>query len=233
MRKTNFTARGLWALMALIPLLCFSACGEKENAFSEAENGKLLSPSGREYVYFASELELSYLGEPSFFGSVKGEEKTSEIMGLPVQTGLFSVESGENPDVLIRVHPDSEFFSIYRKGDLSPFDFSVENCARLELKEGGKVSGAISDKGEIADFLSEVRGREVSRETDLTGRAPNPYGSFINVHRIGAVYGCFDEEASLAIAMDLWSYNDEAFSIEIEGTEYALPEVWLERLREG
>ena len=41
MRKAKFATQGLWLIPALMLLLSFSACGEKENVFSETGEGRL------------------------------------------------------------------------------------------------------------------------------------------------------------------------------------------------
>lgn len=138
-----------------------------DHVFTKAESGNLISDSGVEYAHLANEGILCYLGVLVFQGSVKGEEETSQHLGYSYQTGLFALKNDETRNILIRHAPNNEWFSIYRKASLPPFDFSVNNCIRLELVLGiGNIENdaihktcgdGVVDASEIAAFLSDVR----------------------------------------------------------------------------
>lgn len=58
-----------------------------------------------------------------------------------------------------------------------------------------------------------------------------PNGMLENCYVLGIVYGYFKDEPSLAIPFNVTSFNDEAFSICLDGTEeYVLPDKWLSEL---
>lgn len=240
MMIAQFIKKCLLAVLSIPILFAFSACTE-EYAFTETEDGNLVNASGTEYAHLANEGFLYYLGDLVFQGSVKGEAKTSQHLGLPYQTGVFSIENAETDNILIRHTPDSEWFGIYRKASLPPFDFSVDNCVRLELvpRDGAvqtngmpaSCGGGITDKAEIAEFLSDIRSQPAPREAGLYDLVKKPDGMFENCYIYTIIYGFFEEESNLAICMPITSYNDLAYSVSIEGEEHVLPEAWLAKLQ--
>ena len=211
-----------------------------DNTFVIDENGTVVSDSGVEYAHLANEGYLYYLGELEFVGSVQGEEKTSQHLGLSYQTGMFAIKDADNDNILIRRAPDNEWFSIYRKASLPSFDFAVDNCVRFEFISGignteNDVTHTTCDDGivvasEIAAFLSDVRSHKDPREAGLYDLIKKPDGMLENCYVYGVVYGFFEEESNLAVRMDITSYNDLAYSISIDGKEYVLPAEWLQKL---
>ena len=177
----------------------------------------------------------------SFYTSVKGEAKTSQHLGYSYQTGLFSIKNNENNDILIRHTPNNEWFSIYRKASLPMFDYSVDNCIRLELVLGNRdiendeihttCGDGIISKSEITEFLSDVRAQKNPREAGLYDLITKPNGTLENCYTYAVIYGFFEDEPNLAIRMYVTSYNDLAYSVSIEGKTYVLPEVWIQRLQ--
>ena len=111
-------------------------------------------------------------------------------MGYSYQTGLFSIENDDSHDVLVRHSPDSEWFSLYRKTSLPPFDYSVDNCNRLELvlwKDStendivhSSCGDGISSKEVIEEFLSDVRSQENPREAGVYELITQPTGMLEN-----------------------------------------------------
>ncbi len=212
----------------------------KEDTFTKNENGNIVSNSGVEYTLLANEGILYYLGDLDFISSVQGEEEISQHLGLTYQTGMFRIKGTDNDNILIRYAPDNEWFAIYRKTSLSDFDFSVDNCTRLEFISGiGNNSEdaihttcreGISEQAEINRFLSEIRTQKDPREAGLYDLIKKPDGMLENCYVYGIVYGFFEEEPNLAVRMDITSYNDLAYSISIEGKEYVLPAEWLQKL---
>ena len=230
-------------VLCLIVVTLILLCGcspTKENTFTKNKNGNIVSNSGVEYTHLANEGILYYLGDLDFIGSIQGEEKTSQHLGLSYQTGMFAIKDADNDNILIRYAPDNEWFSIYRKTSLPSFDFSVNNCIRLEFVSGtGNTENdqfhitccdGIVDTSEIAKFLSDVRSQKNPHEAGLYDLIKKPDGMLENCYVYGVVYGFFGEEPNLAVRMDITSYNDLAYSISIDGKEYVLPAEWLQKL---
>ncbi len=207
---------------------------ESSARFVEREDGTLISPDGTEYVFLANEGILYHLGELEFVAYVEGEATENHHLGGSTQTGMFSIKDDPTDHLLIRVLPNSEWWAIYRKASLPDFDFSLENCCRLEfiswveMFNDGDVRHAscgagITDPEEIADFLSTVRSQKSVKEA-------GPFG-YQNCYVFGAVYGFFEEEPYLAICLYVTSYNNRHYSVELDHVDRVLPEEWLWRLQ--
>ena len=239
MKITRFIKKWLCVVLSIALLFAISACTETNDVFTKNSEGNLISASGAEYAHLANEGILYYLGELVFQGSVSGEEKISQHMGLFYQTGMFAIKDAENDNILIRRLPNNEWFFIYRKTSLPQFDFSVDNCARLELVLGiGNIENdvihttcgdGISSKLEIAEFLSDVRSQKDPREAGLYDLVRKPDGMLENCYMYAVIYGFFENEPNLAIRMDITSYNDLAYSVSINDKEYVLPEKWIQK----
>lgn len=235
MKIARFIRKSLCLALSITILFAFTACAN--TVFEETESGILDTSSGTEYEFLTTEGTLRYFGELTFQGSVRGEKKFTKHLSSWFKTGLFSVENDESHNILIRRHPDSEWSSIYRKSSLPEFDFSVDNCIRLELISGGRdvihltCGDGITDKSEIAEFLTDIRSQQTEREADLFGLVTKPNGMLENCYTYASIYGFFEEEPNLAIRMSITSYNDLAYSVSIDGIDYVLPEEWLERLQ--
>ena len=226
----------------LIAVLFLAGCAgnNSKQVFTKNEQGNLVSNTGTEYANVAMEGVLYYLGETEFVGQVKGEKRTSQIMGLPYQTGMFAIKGADNDNILIRRIPDNEWSAIYRKTSLPAFDFSVDNCIRLELVKGtGDIQKdavhttcgeGITDKAEITKFLSEIQMQQSAREAGLYDSVKKPDGMLENCYVYGIIYGFFAEEPNLAIRMKITSFNDLAYSVAIDDKEYVLPAEWLQKL---
>lgn len=243
MKAEYFAKKVLVTVLSLTILLMLSGCIKPDTLFSKTENGNLVSASGTEYTHLTNEPNLYYLGDLSFLGSVEGEKKTSQHLGYSYQTGLFSIENDDSHDVLVRYSPNSEWFSLYRKTSLPPFDYSVDNCNRLELvlwKDNtendivhSSCGDGISSKDEIEDFLSDVRSQESPRAAGLYELITQPNGMLENCYNYGVIYGFFEDEPYVVLQMNVTSYNDLAYSVNIDGREYVLPEEWLQRLNDN
>ena len=241
MKISRSVKKSLCTVLAITMLFAVSACAGAKDVFTQTEDGYLVSDSGTEYEPLAFEGVLYYLGELTFRGRVAGEKKTSQHMGMVYRTGMFSIRNDESDNILVRRHPDNEWCHIYRKSSLPPFDFSVDNCTRLELVSGiGNIEkdgihtacgDGISTKSEIAEFLSEVRSQPDPREAGLYDLIKKPDGRLVNCYVFAVIYGFFEEEPNLAVRMEITSFNDLAYSVSIEGKEYVLPETWVLRLQ--
>ena len=228
-------------LLCLILAFLMFLCGCSHNStFIKNEKDNIVSNLGVEYAHIANEGILYYLGELEFVGSIQGEKKTSQYLGLSYQTGMFTIKSADNENILIRHAPNNECFSIYRKTSLPSFDFAVDNCIRFEFVSGignteddtthTTCDDGIVEASEIANFLSDVRSQKNPREAGLYDLIKKPDGMLENCYVYGVVYGFFEEEPNLAVRMDITSYNDLAYSISIEGKDYVLPAEWLQKL---
>lgn len=208
--------------------------------FVSNENRDIVSDTGIAYAHLANEGELYYLGDLEFVGSIEGEEKTSEHLSTQYQTGMFAIKDADNDDILICYAPNCEWFSVYRKASLREFDFSVDNCVRLELviepryleRDQSHITcgDGIVDPSVIAEFLSDIRSQKSPKEAGLYDLARKPDGTLENCYVCGAIYGFFREESNLAVRMEVTSYNDLAYSVSVENKDYVLPTEWLQKL---
>ena len=237
----HYFKKCLCTVLSVSIFFVFSACTGTDNVFTKTEDGNLISASGTEYEHLANETDLHYLGDLVFQGGVEGEPEASQHLGVSYQTGLFSIKNAETDNILVRRTPNNEWFSIYRKTSLPPFDFSADNCTRLELVLGiGDIENdgihttcgdGISNRSVITEFLSDVRSQTDPREAGLYDLIKKPDGMLENCYIYAVIYGFFEDEPNLAIRMDITSYNDLAYSISIEGKEYVLPETWIQRFQ--
>lgn len=229
-------------VLCLILVLLVFLCGcSDDSVFTITEDENLVSESGEEYAFLANEGSVYYLGDLEFQGRVKGETKVSQHLGYSYQTGLFAIKNAETDNILIRRIPNNEWYSIYRKASLPSFDFSVDNCIRLEFvsRIGNTESDAVHttcgdgivDTSEIADFLSDVRSQKDPHDAGLYDLIRKPDGMLENCYVYGLIYGFFADEPDLVIRMRITSYNDLAYSVSFEGKEYVLPNEWLKRFQ--
>lgn len=196
--------------------------------------------SGTKYAHLASEPNLYYLGGLEFETNIDGEPESFSHMLGTIKTGLFSIKDAEIDNILIRYHPDDEWFSIYRKSSLPPLDYSADNCCRIEFVDANHASAesedhrscgkGVTDPSMIIKFLSDVRSQKTPAEAGLYDYVIQTNGFFKNCYIAGAIYGYFEAEPYVHIRMDITSYNDQAYSISIEGKDYVLPEKWVELL---
>ncbi len=200
--------------------------------FQKLGNEKYRSPAGTEYEFLCNGGFLYYLGHPTLAGEASAD-----------QTQFCSIQEDPTDHILIGFSEDSEWFSIYRRADLVAFDYSLENCVRLELFPFNYLTPVdpihatcqegITDPEEIAAFVSDVCSQKDPREAGLYDLARKPDGTLENCYSCAVIYGFFEEEPYLAIPMPVTSYNDLAYSVSIGNEEYVLPEEWLQKLREG
>lgn len=209
-------------------------------AFTAKENNNIANVSGIEYKHIAYEGVLYYLGEIEFVGGIQGETKTTDLSGVTEQNGMFAIKGSQTDNILIRHLPDNEWFAVYRKASLPDFDFSVDNCIRLEFIAGSSFprdtthiscGEGIATKAEIGAFLAEVRSQKSPEEAGLYDMVRKPDGMLENCYLYGYLCGFFAEEPNLAVFMEIFSYNDLAFSVAIEGKTYVLPESWLQQFQ--
>ncbi len=228
-------------LLALLFTLC--ACFVKDNPPSQTARNHTITFRGEEYTCLTGEPILYYMGELVFEGSESQDPADDYYWGF--QSGIYSIKSDDDYSVLIRYVPYNEWALIYRKSSLPPFDFSIDNCSRLELVERTYDADAnavhvscgegMTDREQIAAFLSDVRSQKTAEEAglyDLLPEAENGIRYFGTPH---VIYGFFEEEPHVAICLNVTSYDDQAYSVSLEKVgippEYVLPEAWMELLR--
>lgn len=216
---------------------------ELNTVFTWNENGNLVSAAGVEYTFLSTEEsgELTCLGDIEFIGHIQGEPETSTHLTLSYQTGMYSVKSTDN--ILIRYAPNNEWYSIYRKASLPEYDFSLENCDRIELTHIPEFSvdhsqhitcgGGITNKDEIQHFISEIKSQPSPEDAGLYALVMQPDDSFENCYYYAFIYGYFDCEPNLVYCMRVLSYNDQAYSVMLENVAYVLPTSWVQRLQTG
>lgn len=208
-----------------------------ENAvFKKAENGNLISPSGVEYRFLANEGILNYIGELEYVGDVEGQ---SSDPTSPYKTGIFALKGNDN--VLIRWREDSEWYAIYRKASLPPFQFTIDNCTRLEFlhyseyfhnsKDHIACNRGIVGQTEAREFLFKVRLFEAPRDAGLYDLVRKPNGFLENCYLYGWLCGFFEEDPNLVVKMQVQSFNDLAYSIEIDRNEHVLANEFLQYLQ--
>ena len=224
--------------MLLLLIVVLSGCSQNSNiTFKVNEKGNLVDSSGTEYYHLAYEGVLHYLGELEQVGDVQGDSKLLEIVSW-YGAGMFGIKGSENDNVMIRRIPDNEWYAIYRKTSLPAFDYSVDNCIRLELIKGTgnpkddaihvDCGDGITDSSEISSFLSDVRSQKSAREAGLYDLIKKSDGFLENCYTYGIIYGFFEDEPNIVIIMTVTSYNDLAYSVSIEGKEYVLPNKYIE-----
>lgn len=191
--------------MFLLSFLAILLCGcsdyfrvGEDDVFTINSDGNLVSPSGVEYTYLANETELIYLGESEFMGGGAGEVKSSYHLDSAYQIGVFATTNDDNDNLLIRIAPDSEWFSIYRKASLPPFDFSLDNCIRLEFIRGygfndedsvhPTCDGGIVDKAEIEELFKDVKSQQNPEDAGLYELVRNSDGILENCAVCGVCF---------------------------------------------
>lgn len=185
-----------------------------------------------------------YFGELEFFGSVKGEPKSSIHLTSTYEVGMFSLKGDNEKDLLIRYKPNNEWYSIYRKTSLPPIDLSFDNCYRLEFISNPDYLDSYIDeptkhvnckKGvfestEIMNFFTNVKAQNDPHEEGLYELVTRPSGGYENCYLYGHIYVFFKEEPRITRPMTIMSFNDLGYYITIEGKDYVLPAKWLKKI---
>ncbi len=242
MKHKYFKSTALAFVLLLVVIFALPACGEK-NLFTVAENGNLISPDGVEYKLLAREGELVYLGEIEHVAYIKGEKKTSMHMGNEYETGMFSLISAENDNILIRYQPNNEFYSIYRKASLPEFDFSTDNIIRLEhvtnsylgfyLDPAHATCGdGLVGKEAVAEFFAEIKKQPTAKEAGLYDlvTVPGSNGRLENCTVSYSIQGYYSDEPLLVRVFGWHNFNNLAYSIGYDGAEHVFPEDMLKKL---
>ena len=200
--------------------------------FTETENKTIVANDGTEYTFVGFEGRVSCFGEWDFIGHVEGEKKSFIHLTSEIKTGMYSVNGKQ--DVLVRYFPDNEFSAIYVKSDLLKTEFTLDNCIRFEFVKGllfDKDETALSKKGitECEQFLNEIKNGQKARDAGLYNLVKQPNGMLKNCYVYGYVCGIIQEDINIVIPLRVMSFDDKAYSIEIDGIEYVLQKEWLDK----
>lgn len=225
-------------LFALVALLSFPSCDDGVRftvGIAEGGGGVIVAEDGTEYVLVGTEGALWTLPllETEFLGHIEGEVKSFFHMGVEFKTGMYS--TGGNTDVLQRIHPYSEWHSVYVRSGLLQKEVKTENCIRFVFSksENGDILRPGRGTDECERFLREIMDSPTAKEAGLYDLVRQPNGIFKNCYVYGYVYGILQEDLNVVIPMQILSFDDKAYSIRLNGIsneEYVLSEEWLERL---
>ncbi len=201
--------------------------------FTETENKTIVANDGTEYTYVGNESQFRAFGKWDFIGHVEGEKKSFIHLTSEIKTGMYSVNGKQ--DVLVRYFPDNEFSAIYVKSDLLKTEITLDNCIRFEFVKGSlfnKDETALSKKGipECEQFLNEIKNGQKARDAGLYDLVKQPNGMLKNCYVYGYVCGIIQENINIVIPLRVQSFDDKAYSIEIDGIEYVLPKEWMDKL---
>ena len=225
----------------IISLVCV-LLGGCAGGFMITDDDQLTSINGTEYNYFASEGALCYIGELEYVGPVSNDQNFKNLLiklfyGWDWEPGVYAIKGDTTQDVLIRYEALNEWASIYRDASLEPFDYSLDNCNRLEfVSEKGSYfidrshadcGEGISDRAVIQEFLREIRLQENPRDAGLYDLVDPKTGS--DCYLYGYLCGYVEEESNLIRRLEVYSFDDQAYSIHIDAFEYVLPDEWLQR----
>ncbi|MBE6619391.1 MAG: hypothetical protein E7626_06415 [Ruminococcaceae bacterium] len=218
--------------ICLAIIFSFVACNNNVE-FTETENKTILSADGTEYTFVGNEGYVGCFGEKEFIGHIKGEKKSFIHIAMRIKTGMYSVNGSH--DVLIRYLPDNEFASIYVKSELLKTEFSLDNCIRFEFVKYSHYNDeetTISEKGitECEQFLSDIKSGQTVEDAGLYDLVRQPNGMLKNCYTYGYVCGIIQEDLNLFIPLRVMSFDDKAYSITIDDTEYVLSQEWIDKL---
>lgn len=217
--------------ICLAIIFSFAACTSNV-AFTETENETIVTADGTEYTFVGNEGSVWCFGEWEFIGHVKGEKKTFVHLASKIKTGMYSVNGSQ--DVLVRYFPNNEFAAIYVKSELLRTEVDLHNCIRFEFVKGSLFNKdtTISKKGvtECEQFLSAIKSGQKAKDAGLYDLVKQPDGMYKNCYVYGYVCGVIQEDINIVIPLEVTSFDDKAYSIEIDDIEYVLPQGWLDRL---
>lgn len=198
-----------------------------------ADTDTIISNDGTEYTFAGIEGEVLCFGEWGFIGHVEGEKKSFVHLDLEIKTGMYSVNGEQN--VLVRYYPDNEFYAVYVKSDLLKTEITLENCIRFGFVKGSlfnKDEETLSKEGvtECEQFLNEIRNGQTAEDAGLYDSVKQPDGTLKNCYVYGYVCGVIQEDINIVIPLEVTSFDDKAYSIKIDDTEYVLSKEWVDKL---
>ena len=225
-------------------LLCFAiafsfiACNDNADCndnveFKKTQNKTIVSDDGTEYTFVGNECDVWCFGEREFIGHVAGEKNFLDNLTMTTKAGMYSVNGSK--DTLVKYSPDNEFYSVYVKSDLLKTEISLDNCIRFEfvkdlLSSSNNYSPSQKVITECEHFLTEIRSGKTAKDAELYELIKQPDGMFKNLYVYGYLFGVVQEDINLVIPLEIMSFDDKAYSIELDGIEYVLPEEWINEL---
>lgn len=213
-------------------IFSFTACSNVK--FTETANKTIVADNSTEYTLVGHEDRVWCFGEWNFLGHIKGEKKAFVHLTSMIKTGMYSVDGKQ--DILVRYFPDNEFAAIYVKSDLLKTEVVLENCIRFVFIKASRTNDnnetLSSKKGitECKQFLSEIKSGQKASDAGLYDLVEQPDGKFKNCYVYGHVYGVIQEDVNLVIPLEITSFDDKAYSINIDDIEYVLPKEWMDKL---
>lgn len=221
----------LIVFISLVIIFSFAACTNNVE-FKQTENKTIVATDGTEYTFVGNEGKVWCFGEWEFIGHVNGEEKTFVHLSDEIKTGMYSVNDSQ--DVLVRYFPDNEFAAVYVKSELLKTEVSLDNCIRFELVKGSLFNceeTTILKNGitECENFLNEIKSGQKAKDAGLYDLVKQPDGMFKNHYVYGYVCGVIQEDLNIVIPLKVMSFDDKAYSIEIDSVEYVLNQEWVDK----
>lgn len=233
--KRSYTMRKMFAIFICMAIVfSFVACNSNNNvAFAEIENKTIVANDGTEYTFAGHVGRVWCFGEWDFIGHVTGEKKTFVHLSNKIKTGMYSVNGGQ--DVLVRYLPDNEFAAIYVKSDLLKTEIALDNCIRFEFVRGLLFNNAEASihKNGITDceqFLNEIKSGQKAEAAGLYDLVKQPDGMLKNCYVYGYVCGVIQEDINIVIPLEVMSFDDKAYSINIDDIAYVLSKEWFDKL---
>lgn len=217
---------------------------DRDYAFKETKDGKIISrENGTEYNFLAHEGWIVCLGDYEHIGRIKNENEYYYHFGLmQVSTGMYRLTNDDKENILLRHYPYGEWRDIYRNAALPELDLSIDNLERIEwincLRYHCDASHATCGYGltgdKMHDFFKEVYSGQTADEAKLVDLVRKPDGFLENCYVAATIFGYFEDEPNIALAMEILSYNDKAYTIELPYEDYyeefVIPDNWLEEL---
>lgn len=224
--------RAIAILFTVVLLFSLASCKNKIE-FEERDGKTVVMNKDTEYTLVGVEGSVWCFGEWSFLAHVKGEKKSFYHLGNKLETGMYTVNGTK--DVLVRYTPDNEFAAIYVKSELLKKELTASQCVRFGFVKGSlsDMHGASFPKNGITEcerFLGEIKSGPKAIEAGLYDLVRQPDGTLDRCYVYGYACGVVQEELNVVIPMEIMSFDDKAYSIQIEGEEYVLPQEWLDRL---
>ena len=218
--------------ICLVIVFSFVACTNNVE-FTETENNTIVTTDGTEYTFIGFEGRVWCFGEWEFIGHVKGEKKNFVHLTNKIKTGMYSVNGSQ--DVLVRYFPDNEFAAIYVKSELLKTEVTLDNCIRFDFVKGLLVNNdetIISKAGitECEDLLNKIKSGQKAKDAGLYDLVKQPDGMLENCYVYGYVCGVIQEDLNIVIPLQVMSFDDKAYSIRIDDTEYVLTQEWVDKL---
>ncbi len=218
--------------ICLATIFSFTDCTNNVE-FTETENETIITKDGTEYTFVDIEGRVWCFGEWEFIGHINGEKKSFVHLTDKIKTGMYSVNGSQ--DVLVRYFPNNEFASVYVKSELLKTEVTLDNCIKFVFVKDSLSNGdetTISKNGitECKQFLNEIKNGQKAKDAGLYDLVKQPDGMLKNCYVYGYVCGVIQDDVNIVIPLEVMSFDDKAYSIKIDDTEYVLTQAWVDKL---